>query len=126
LFDDNINIKNQCATICIFDNKGSFIHEEKLQLMRNKRTTIDLTQLTSLAKSDYGTFSIFHSHTPKEVTELGSFLTERGYVSYCYKGAPLRSYVHGNLDAIAQYPDGKMQLLGARSFYHENTVYNIR
>ncbi len=85
-----------------------------------------MTQLTSLAKSDYGTFSIFHSHTPKEVTELGSFLTERGYVSYCYKGAPLRSYVHGNLDAIAQYLDGKMQLLGARSFYHENTVYNIR
>ena len=116
MFDDNIDIKIQFSIICIFDNKGNFLHEEKLKLQRNKRTTIDFSRFKLFTKSEYGTFCIFHSHTPKEVTELGSFLTERGYVSYCYKGAPLRSYVHGNLDAIAQYPDGERHLLGTRSF----------
>jgi hypothetical protein len=115
MFDDNIDIKIQFAIICLFDNKGSLLHEEKLKLQRNKRTTIDFSQFKSLAKSEHGTFCIFHSHTPEEVTGLGSFLTERGYVSYCYKDAPLRSYVHGNLDAIAQYPDGVRHLLGTRS-----------
>ena len=28
----------------------------------------------------------------------------------------MRAYVHGNLDAITQEPDGKLQLLGGRSF----------
>jgi hypothetical protein len=47
---------------------------------------------------------------------MGSFLAERGYVSYRYRDAPLRAYVHGNLDAITQGPDGELQLLGCRGF----------
>jgi hypothetical protein len=35
------------------------------------------------------------------VQQLGCHLAERGYVSYRYRGAPLRAYVHGNLDAVA-------------------------
>ena len=124
MFDDSIDVKMQFVIICIFDNSGDFLHEEKLKLQRNKRITIDFSRFNLLTKSEYGTFCIFHSHTPKRVTELGSFLAERGYVGYRYKKAPLRSYAHGNLDAIAQHYDGKRYLLGARSFLSRK--YNLQ
>jgi hypothetical protein len=38
-------------------------------------------------------------------------------VSYRYQGAPLRSYVHGNHDAIAQNTNGHLQALGGSSFF---------
>ena len=47
---------------------------------------------------------------------MGSFITERGYVSYRHTGSPLRSYVHGNFDAISLWPDKRMKMLGVKSF----------
>lgn len=116
LFDDDIEIKDQFAEICFYDQKGSLFHEEKLQIQRHKKITIDISNFTIATKSNYGTFCIFHSHTPDKLTKLGSFLTERGYLSFTYKNAPLRSFVHGNLDAIGQLHDGERQLLGTKSF----------
>jgi hypothetical protein len=52
--------------------------------------------------------------------KLQSFIAERGYVSYQYKNAPLRSYVHGNLDAI----DDSLTPLSGSSFL--NRQYNLQ
>jgi len=116
MFDDDIEIEKQFAKICLFDQNGSLFHEEQLKIYRNKKITLDISQLTSSTKSNYGTFCIFHSHSPENIIELGSFLTERGYLSFSYKKSPLRSFVHGNLDAIGQLNNGEMQLLGTKSF----------
>jgi hypothetical protein len=68
----------------------------------------------------YGTFCVFHKQIPESVTELQSFIADRGYVSYQYKNGPLRSYIHGNLDAI----DNTMASLGGDSFF--NRRYNLQ
>ena len=70
--------------------------------------------------SDYGTFCVFHKKIPNSILKLQSFIAERGYVSYRYKNAPLRSYVHGNLDAI----DDSLTLLSGSSFL--NRQYNLQ
>jgi hypothetical protein len=124
MFDDELEIKDQFAIICLFDQKGTLFHEEKLQIQRHKKITLDISTFLSRTKGNVGTFCIFHSHTPHELTKLGSFLAERGYLSYTYKNAPLRSFVHGNLDAIARLPDGEKQLLGTRSFLSRK--YNLQ
>ena len=103
------------VTLVLFDNKGNHIHEERLNLEANCRQTLDISALVDRRHGESGTFAVFHSKTPPAVTKLGSFLAERGYVSYCYRAAPLRAYVHGNLDAISQGADGRLQLLGGIS-----------
>jgi hypothetical protein len=87
-----------------------------VDLQASCRQTLDISSLVGRAQGETGTFAVFHSKTPGGITKLGSFLAERGYVSYCYRDAPLRAYVHGNLDAVAQGADGQLQLLGGTSF----------
>ncbi len=115
LFDEHIDLTRQYATIYLFDSNGVLFNKENIQLEKNIRQTINLNSFLKDAGSEYGTFSVFHGRTPTEIIHAGSFLAERGYVSYCYKEAPVRSYVHGNLDAITLYPEGELQLLGSRS-----------
>jgi hypothetical protein len=103
------------VTLFFFDNEGTLFLEKLIELVPNQRQTLELSPLLSKSTSQYGTFSVFHSRTPDMVANLGSYISERGYVSYRYKGAPLRAYVHGNLDAIAMLPGKSLQLLGTRS-----------
>ncbi len=116
LFVDHEKMPERYATFFFFDNEGVLLFEKRLGLICNQRQTIDLSVFLSDSKCAFGTFCVFHSYTPKVVSDLGSFITERGYVSYRYNGAPLRSYVHGNLDAISLWPDKSMKMLGANSF----------
>jgi hypothetical protein len=116
LFIDRENTSERYVTLFFFDSNGTPFLEKRLELIRNQRQTIDLSELLSKSENPVGTFCAFHSYTPEVVAGLGSFIAERGYVSYCYKGAPLRAYVHGNLDAISLQPDKIMQLLGTTSF----------
>ena len=106
----------QHVSLIFFDGSGRRILEEKVQLQANCRQTLDISFMVGRAHGETGTFAVFHSTTPASITKLGSFLAERGYVSYRYRDAPLRAYVHGNLDAIAQGADGGLQLLGCSSF----------
>jgi hypothetical protein len=99
-----------------FDGSGRRISERKVDLHANSRQTLDISSMVGRDHGETGTFAVFHSTTPTGITKLGSFLAERGYVSYRYRDAPLRAYVHGNLDAIAQGSDGALQLLGGTSF----------
>lgn len=104
------------ATVMFFNNNGAAFLEKRFDLIPHQRQTVDLSAFVSAAGSTMGTFCVFHSRTPRAVSDLGSYIAERGYVSYRFKKAPLRTYAHGNLDAIALLPDKNTQLLGSRSF----------
>ena len=103
------------ATLVVFDSAGRMLTEERIEVVPNERRTIDLSGYTEAARGAFGTFCVFHPHPPQAISDLGSFIAERGYVSYRYKSAPMRSYVHGNFDAIARGPDGRLELLGVYS-----------
>lgn len=106
----------QHVTLIFFDGTGRRVSEQRVNLQANCRQTLDVSSMVGRTHGEVGTFAVFHSTTPSDITKLGSFLAERGYVSYRYHGAPLRAYVHGNLDAIALGADGGLQLLGGSSF----------
>lgn len=116
LFIDREEMSRRYVTLFFFDNKGALFLEKRLELVPNQRQTLDLSVFLTESECHFGTFCVFHSHIPRVVSELDSFIAERGYVSYRHKGAPLRAYVHGNLDAISLRPDKSTQLLGASSF----------
>ena len=124
LFIGREDTSERYVTLFFFDSNGTPFLEERMKLIHNERQSIDLSELVSKAESPVGTFCVFHSYTPKVVVGLGSFIAERGYVSYCYKGAPLRAYVHGNLDTIALHLDKSLQLLGSTSF--RTRKYNLQ
>lgn len=116
LFDDREGVSSRSVTIVFFDNNGEQFLEKYLDLLPNQRQTIDLTEFVTESKSSFGTFCVFHA-TPQVVSDLGSFVAERGYVSYRYKDAPLRSYVHGSLDAISLCRNKGLRLLSSSSFF---------
>ena len=66
-----------------------------------KRTLLKISELVTNKDTDYGTFSIFHNSNPKIISEIGSFITDRGYVKYFINSLDIYKYVHGNLDAIS-------------------------
>ena len=102
--------------IVFFDKLGHSFLETTVEVTPNRRKTLALSEFIQKEHGEIGTFCIFHSHTPKSLCDIGSHLAERGYTSYRYHGAPLRSYVHGNLDAIANVPEKGLQHLGGKSF----------
>lgn len=114
LFEDDSLPRH--VTLVFFDDSGRRISERKVDLQANCRQTLDISSMVGRAQGETGTFAVFHSTTPTGITNLGSFLAERGYVSYRYRDSPLRAYVHGNLDAVARGADGGLQLLGGTSF----------
>jgi hypothetical protein len=100
------------ALLKVFDRGGAQIAEQRLPAPRHHRRGVDVSGLVPDGGGEFGTFCVFHAVTPPAVSALGSHLAERGYVSYRYRDAPLRGYVHGNLDAAALGPDDKLELLG--------------
>lgn len=113
LFGDTTPHSGRYVTLFFFDKNGKRLFDRRVNLSGKQRQTIDISALLSEVFDSFGTFSVFHSVTPQVVSEQGSFIAERGYVSYRYKGAPLRTYVHGNLDAIALGPDKTLEMLGS-------------
>jgi hypothetical protein len=118
------NNPGRTVTLIFFDTAGRSFEEKIVEIQPVCRQTISLSEIIGSAHGSVGTFSVFHTHTPQALRALGSNLTERGYSSYRYRGAPLRSYVHGNLDAIARLPDNNLQLLGGQSIMRRE--YNLQ
>jgi len=120
LFDFASN--NTDAALIIFDQNGKTLLKESIELTSCQVTRIKLSNyLKKINKNnigEYGTFAIFHSRTPEKVLRANSFITERGYVSYIYKDSKIRSYVHGNLDAISLNEKSKLSFLAGTSFFY--------
>ena len=114
LFMENAAVASRHATIFFFDLDGREVLKKRVSPLPNKRETVDVGELVGRDHGEIGTFAVFHSETPVVVEGMGSYLTERGYVSYRYKNSPLRSYVHGNLDAVSLRQDGRLEFLGGR------------
>jgi hypothetical protein len=114
LFTGAVNA-GRSVKIIFFDAKGRLFLEKSVNMEPFRRKTLAVSEIIGNVGGEYGTFAVFHSHTPKELTSIGSHLAERGYLSYRHRQAPLRAYVHGNLDAVAHLSDHCLQLLGGRS-----------
>jgi hypothetical protein len=112
------------VTLVLFNAVGQPFLEKILEISPGRRNTLALSELIGSEFGSAGTFAVFHAHTPQGLQALGSHLAERGYVSYRYRSAPLRAYVHGNLDAIARLPDASLQLLGGQSIRRRE--YNLQ
>jgi hypothetical protein len=111
------------ATLVFFDAAGQPFLEHTVEITRCRRNTLVLSDIIGKKRGSVGTFCVFHPYTPQCLQSLGSHIAERGYVSYRYLGAPLRAYVHGNMDAIARLPDRSLQLLGGQSIRRRE--YNL-
>jgi hypothetical protein len=104
------------ARVLVFDQSGGFIGESTFAPPRYSRLQVDISKLATPCLDNVGTFCVLHSGTPGIITNLGSNLAERGYVSYCYGEPSLKSYVHGNLDAVSLTATGAIELLAGTSF----------
>jgi hypothetical protein len=114
LFSDDF--QREFATICIFDKDGNQIATTVFPVLEKSRLSINLANLLpSIPSTSYGTFSVFHQSNIESFVLNKSFLSERGYVSYGSKG-DVRSYVHGNFDAISA-SQNELQMLGGLSFF---------
>jgi hypothetical protein len=122
LFEDNVNPRS--VTVVFFDHLGRQLLINKIKLKTNMRQTLDISSMVGQDYGEIGTFAVFHDQTPQEIINYGSFIAERGYVSYKFRNAPLRAYVHGNLDAVSLAPDGRLELLGGVSFFRRK--YNLQ
>ena len=110
----SVGTKNPVLLV-FHDSDGNFLGEESLIVGKKARTTIDMSLYLTKFKGA-ASFSVFHKGLEGE--EFGaSFLAERGYTGYEYKGFGVRGYVHGNLDSMALNSSSQLQPLGKRSFF---------
>ena len=117
LYDDGLDSKSgQKCCVRIFDSTGRQVAEHQYVPPLHGKKLLDISGLVSGTEDPIGTFGVFHSHTPESASRLGCHLAERGYVSYRFRDAPLRSYVHGNLDAVSLNAAGGIEFLGGAGF----------
>ena len=103
--------------IIVFDNNGVQITSRNYELASIQRTTLKISEFFETRISGYGTFAVFHLERPEFIKEIGSYLAERGYVSFSYRANKIRSYAHGNMDAVSQLQNGGIQYLGNASIW---------
>ncbi len=122
LFGDDTDYE---AEFIFFSRAGEKILTHSIKPKPNMRQLVDISAILQTVDTleDYGTFAVFHQHQPQVIGQFNTFLAERGYVSYQYKNAPLRAYIHGNLDAIAQ-DNTQLNLLAGRSVF--NRQYKLQ
>lgn len=91
----------RAVTLMIFDRFGQTVSEQKLLVNPGGRQTVSISDLVPRTIGEYGTFACFHlEHKPSTLSKQ-IFITERGYCGYARSKDGPRSYVHGNLDAVA-------------------------
>jgi len=101
--------------IIVFDNNGVQISSRRYELASIQRTTLKISEFFETKISGYGTFAVFHLERPEFIKEIGSYIAERGYVSFSYRANKIRSYAHGNMDSVAQLYNGGIEYLGNAS-----------
>ena len=108
-------------TIKFFNSSGIFLKNFKIKSSVSFRSTLDINKIaSSLGIFKNGTFSVFHHYQSKTTNYSKGFLTERGYVGYYNKNiSPIKSYIHGNFDAISLNSNNQIKLLGTYSFFEK-------
>ena len=122
--DQNI----ECVTVEIkfYDKEGIFLKTHKIKTNNKLKQTLNLKEISNqLGINNDGVFVVFHQNDTPWISEQKSFLAERGYIGF-ENGTlgNIKSFIHGNLDAISQSKKGKERLLGNTSFL--NKEYHLQ
>lgn len=106
-------------TIKFFNSSGVFLKNFKTKSSISFKSTLDIKKIANdLGIFKNGTFSVFHHYESKTTIYSKGFLTERGYIGYYNKNiSPIKSYIHGNFDAISLNSNNQIKLLGTYSFF---------
>jgi hypothetical protein len=89
------------AIMYFFSSCGEVIQKLEIPIDSTPRSTINIDYLTRNLSKVPATFALFHSESETSEMRGASLITERGYIGYEYKNLGAKSYVHGNLDAVA-------------------------
>ena len=120
--NDDIN-RESSAKFIFFDRFGEKFLEKDIYYSNDGRKTINISNILPESISGYGTFSCFHIISNTYLSETKSFFAERGYCGYSRNDNICKSYVHGNLDAVA-YNNSEIEMLGN---YNKRTYfYNLQ
>lgn len=103
--------KAHIAKIAFFNNKGLLLGFKNIEISGVSRKTLNINELLTGDFTTATTFAVFHDNEAQGIDLDGSFLAERGYAGYKFRDAPVKGYVHGNLDAVS-YSSGKLEKLG--------------
>ena len=124
LINPNVDINRESVSKFIFfNNFGEQIFEKNIAYSKEGRKTINISNILPESINGYGTFSCFHIISNSYLSETNSFYAERGYCGYSRNDNQCKSYVHGNLDAVA-YNNSKIEMLGN---YNKRTYfYNLQ
>jgi len=114
-----LNDFNYEITIKFFNSSGVFLKDFKTKSSIFFRSTLDIKKIANdLEIFKNGTFSVFHHYESNKTIHSKGFLTERGYIGYYNKNiSPIKSYIHGNFDALSLNSKGQVKLLGTYSFF---------
>jgi hypothetical protein len=117
MYDEGVrNGQPRSVEVVLFDSKGQEVRRQRIASPLHRRNVLDISALVPKEAGELGTFCVLHETTPESIAEIGSSLSERGYISFRYKQAPLRGYVHGNLNAASRLPDGRVERLAGSGF----------
>ena len=119
--DPNLNINT--AKFVFFDNNGLKFHETEIAYSKEGRNSINISSLLPTNYNGYGTFSCFHTNNTIFSKDSNTFIAERGYCGYSFQNNLHKSYVHGNLDAIANYKED-YEMLG--NYNNKIYIYNLQ
>jgi hypothetical protein len=107
------NLQEKCDLV-FFDSKGSQINHLVIELQSFEMRSLDISTL--ITARGIGSFAVFHySDIINEIEGKGSHLTERGYIAYHRKNDELKSFCHGNLQALAKTKNGKYRSIVGES-----------
>ena len=115
---------SEIVQFVFFDCNGAFLRNKFISLHSLKKVTVNISDLIHDIPSEFGTFAVFHSSNPHALHTTGSVLSERGYCAYRYKQLPVKSFVHGNYDAIERVNEFTTRLIGGKSFLQR--VFNLQ
>lgn len=95
-------VGNNEVKIRIYNNDGVEILHSSLIFGDEPMNRIELSEILQETAGEVGLFTVTHCeiNATNALADFGSNITDRGYVGYVYKDSPLKSYVHGNFDAI--------------------------
>jgi hypothetical protein len=106
---------NHKANLVFFNRDGVELGRRYVEINGLGRKTVNLRDFMKDGLEDSSTFSVFHERSGTESDLGGSFMAERGYAGYKFRNAPVKGYVHGNLDAVS-CSSGAIQKLGNFGF----------
>lgn len=115
------NIISGAVEIKFYDRYGIFLKTHKIKNSARLKHTLNLKEIANENGINHdGVFAVFHQKETPWISEQNSFLAERGYIGFENKQyGNIKSFIHGNLDAISQQKKGKETLLGNSSFLNK-------